>query len=153
MPFIISITMKNKKYQNNSYIHVAIVIHGSEFLNRKIWSEKLLTLEANKWRDHFYYCFHSSLLCSVCSSHIGFLASFLTCWELSLNIFLAGSSDKKLFYEIWLCHQTQVHVSNSQWNQTIWKVGVGSREKFITEPYKEMGGSCPQTPKLLEVFQ
>lgn len=32
----LSITMKNKKYQNNSYIHVAIVIHGSEFLNRKI---------------------------------------------------------------------------------------------------------------------
>ena len=95
MPFIISITMKNKKYQNNSYIHVAIVTHGSEFLNRKIWSEKLLTLEANKWRNHFSYCFHSSLLCSLCSSHTGFLASFLTCWELSLNIFLAVSSDKK----------------------------------------------------------
>ena len=153
MPFIISITMKNKKYQNNSYIHVAIVIHGSEFLNRKIWSEKLLTLEANKWRNHFYYCFHSSLLCSVCSSHTSFLASFPTCWELSLNIFLAVSSDKKLSYEIWLCHQTQVHASNAQWNQTIWKVGVGSREKFIAEPYKEMDAFCPQTPKLLEGFQ
>ena len=42
MPFIISITMKNKKYQNNSYIHVAIVIHGSEFLNNPTILQSLI---------------------------------------------------------------------------------------------------------------
>ena len=47
----------------------------------------------------------------------------------------------------------QVHVPDVQWGQTKWNVGVGSRERFIAGPCKEMGGFYPKNLWAPQRFQ
>lgn len=84
-------------------------------------------------------------LCSLCSSH-WLSCKFSNMLKLSLkHFFWLFYFWQKLSYEIWLCPPSTSSVSTSQWNQTNWKVGVGAERNSFTEPYKGMGGSCPQT--------
>ena len=66
-------------------------------------------------------------------------------WEKTFNLRIAIVS--KLPHML-----TQVRVPDTQWGQTNWKVRVWSRERFITRPCKETGGSWPKSPELPEGF-
>ena len=46
----------------------------------------------------------------------------------------------------------QVHVPDAECGPSKLNAKVWNREMFITNSYKEMGGSCPKNPKLLKVF-
>ena len=48
--------------------------------------------------------------------------------------------------------KSQVPIPNAQRGPSILN-RVSNRERFITDSYMEMGGSCPKNPKVTESFQ
>ena len=48
--------------------------------------------------------------------------------------------------------KSQVPMANAQRGPSILN-RVSNRERFITDSYMEMGGSCPENPKVTESFQ
>ena len=47
--------------------------------------------------------------------------------------------------------KSQVPIPNAQRGPSILN-RVSNRERFITDSYMEMGGSCPKNPKVIEGF-
>ena len=52
-----------------------------------------------------------------------------------------------------MLQKSQVCVPNTQWGPSILNIRVWNRERFITDSYKEMGGSCTKNFKVTESFQ
>ena len=105
---------------------------------------KLMSLESMTPSNHLILCLPLLLLPSVFLRIRVFLIS---------QFFASGGQSIGASAPVLLLPNSQAYVPDAQWGPSIWNIRVWNREGFITDSYKEKGGSCPKNPNVTQSFQ